>query len=107
MNFSRKHYLEATALDHDEMLVQPEAMHLSGGSWNRFIAGHILDELHRKMLPYEAGPFLSDLSIPTLIMMGWFDTARQLVLAMEMTGELANIRDWLATALKEGDDIDG
>ncbi len=107
MRYSRDTYLVPSDLTEEELKIQPEALHRSGGEWNRFIGGYILDELHRKMLPYEASPFLSSLAIPTLIMMGWFDTARTAVLDMEFTGELATIRDWLADALKEGDDIDG
>lgn len=104
MNYSRDYYFTSAVKTDRELQVEPTARRLSGVAWNRFIGQYIVDDLHEKLLGVPADALLPMLNILTLISCGWLFTAAQLAKAASVSGDVADTRDWLVTALAEADD---
>lgn len=104
MNYSRDYYLTAAVKTDRELQIERMARRLSGVAWNRFIGQYIVDDLHEKLLDTPADQLLPMLDILTLISCGWLFTAAQLAKAQEVSGTVAEIRDWLVDSLMEADD---
>lgn len=76
----------------------------SGLDWNYAIARRIDRDLHERLLAFSAEQMLPFKDLLPLISSGYFYTARTLAQAADVPDELRETRDWLVSALTEGDD---
>lgn len=97
-------YARTEYLNSDDCSKQCLARDNTGLDWNYAIARTIDRDLHERLLNMTSEQMLKFASILPLISSGYFDTAKQLVIAAEVDESLTELKQWLIDTLTEADE---
>lgn len=107
VKYNRDYYLENRVFNNNECVIPQHAYTNIGLDWNYFIAKYIDRDLHEKLLPFDSSLLMDFVPILTLLQSGYFETCIKILEQINLSGELAEVKQWLINTLIEADDIGG